>query len=310
MPAGGSIEFATYYFRDRALAAALIAAHARGVLVAVHLEGSPRVAGANDAVIAMLADGIGGGLRVLRPGRAPERIRPYLHAKIYAFSHPRPCVLVGSFNPSGDEPEDAAMIAEIGDQDRGHNLLVEHHEEAIVRFLIRGMRGMRGAGDRFLPGRRIESGETAMWLYPRVGRGALELALGAARPGTRVRGAISHLKDGSIARALTAASRRGATLDLIVHDTERRVREAAIEALVATGARVRRYARADALPLHSKFLLIDGAGRPNAWFGSLNFNDRSRHRNHELLVRSREPALYAALERRFGEIAAELTPRS
>ena len=49
---GGAIDWATYYFRDRDLAAALIAASDRGVAVTLHVEGQPRRNGANAAVLA------------------------------------------------------------------------------------------------------------------------------------------------------------------------------------------------------------------------------------------------------------------
>ena len=67
-PAGSRIDWATYYFRDRALAEALIRASDRGVNVTLVLEPNPRRKGANDPVIAMLkAHGLGGGLHLYRP---------------------------------------------------------------------------------------------------------------------------------------------------------------------------------------------------------------------------------------------------
>ena len=53
-PAGGSIDWVTYYFRDRELASALIDARQRGVDVRLTLSGKPRTSFANDVVIGML----------------------------------------------------------------------------------------------------------------------------------------------------------------------------------------------------------------------------------------------------------------
>lgn len=55
VPAGGSIDWITYYFRDLRLAKALIQAHKRGVKITISLAGKPRTSDANDAVIAMLS---------------------------------------------------------------------------------------------------------------------------------------------------------------------------------------------------------------------------------------------------------------
>lgn len=309
VPSGGEIHWATYYFRDRALARALIAASDRGVRITLHVEGRPRRAGVNAEVLAMLsAHGLGGGLHIHRPAAelvAP--LHPHLHAKIYAFSHPEPAVLVGSFNPSGDEPEDADIIAEIGDQDRGHNVLVEYRDPAVVRALSRHVDAIGGLFDRFRPRRSVEAADgTRFWFYPRLDTGIIDGALVGLGEGATIRGAISHLKRGFLAERLAAAAQAGAAIRLIVHDTERRVPEAAVTALAEAGVAIARYARPDGLPLHAKFLLVETPAERSAWLGSFNYNPRSRYLNHELLVRSREPGLFAALAARFEAIAGEL----
>ena len=307
VPAGGAIDWATYYFRDCALAGALIAASERGVRVTLHVEGRPRRADANAEVLAMLsAHGLGGGLYIHRPGRIAA-LHPHLHAKIYAFSHPEPAVLIGSFNPSGNLPENQEIIAEIGDQDRGHNLLVEFEDPIIVSALRAHVQTLGGIGDRLRRTRSVTAGLTKIWFYPRLRTGIIDAALARPGAGSSIRGAISHMKSGSLSRSLAGAARRGASVELIVHHTERRVPAATIETMAASGIRIARYARADQLPLHAKLLLIDEPDRRSAWFGSFNYNPRSRYLNHEILVRSRDPELYAALSHRFDEIAAEIS---
>jgi hypothetical protein len=306
VPRGGGIDWATYYFRDRALAQALIDASDRGVKVNLHVEGRPRRASVNGQVLAMLsAHGLGGGLHVHRPGKLLPKLHPHLHTKIYAFSHPEPVALLGSFNPSGDIPEDPDIIEEIGDQDRGHNLLVAYRDLPIVDGLRGHVRGLGGSRDRFRAGRTIASGPVTLYFYPRLRTGIIDRQIAPLGQGSRIVGAISHLKQGSLSAGLAAASRRGAAVELIVHDTERRVPEAAIELLRKSGVVVSRYARPDALPLHAKFLLVEAPAGRTAWFGSFNFNPRSRYLNHELLVRSAEADLWDGLYRRYLEIAAE-----
>ena len=308
VPTGGEIDWATYYFRDRKLAEALIEASDRRVKVTLHLEGQPRRRSANREVLEMLrAHGFRGGLHVHRPGRFLPMLHPHLHEKIYAFSHPEPFVLVGSFNPSGDEPEDPEVIAEIGDQDRGHNMLAAYRDPAIVRALQRHVRRIRGAADRFRLDRTQTIGDTSFFFYPRLRTGIIDRHLAQVDAGTRIWGAISHLKKGFLSDRLASAAGRGAAVELIVHDTERRVPEATIVALRSAGVTVRRYVRPDALPLHAKFLLIDSPDQRTAWFGSFNFNPRSRYLNHELLVHSADPALWQALYDRYQSIAVELS---
>ena len=131
----------TYYFRDRRLAEDLLRAHRRGVKVTVTLEKQPRTGHANESVTEMLAgqNGLGAGFRSLfqRRIRVPFIKKPRLHEKLYCFSHPNPTAFIGSFNPSGDGSEDdRAIIEEIGDQDRGHNVLVGITDPVLVGRLV------------------------------------------------------------------------------------------------------------------------------------------------------------------------------
>ena len=307
VPPGGRIDWVTYYFRDRRLAQALIEASDRGVGVTLHLEGRHRRASVNREVLAMLSShGLGGGLHVHRRRRMASMLDPQVHAKIYAFSHPAPVVLVGSFNPSGNDPEDPEVIAEIGDQDRGHNMLIAYRDPAIVHMLQRQVRSLGRTFDRFRMRRTETIGRTSFYFYPRLHTGIIDAHLALLGEGTRIFGAVSHLKPGALPDALSAAVGRGAAVELIVHDTERRVSEAAIANLRSTGLRIRRYVRPDALPLHAKFLLFDVAGERTAWFGSFNLNPSSRYLNHELLVHSADQCLWENLFHRYQEIAAEL----
>ncbi|MCL6739602.1 phospholipase D-like domain-containing protein [Sphingomonas sp. RB56-2] len=310
VPAGGKIAWSTYYFRDRALAQSLIEASDRGVMVTLRIEGDPRFPEVNEAVIAMLEQhGLGGGLKIHRPPhRWPERRYGYWHSKIYCFSHPVPTALIGSFNPSGDEPEDEGILASIGDQDRGHNLLVAF--EGNRAFLALGKR-VRQIGGRFarfdpLQNRPIRLGASTVWTYPRLWPGLIDHQLKSLGRGDRVRGAISHLKHGRLAEQLAAGAKRGVSIELLLHDTERRVPEEVVAELAAAGVIARRYARPDSLPLHSKFLIVDEGGSRNAWFGSFNYNQRSYRHNHEVLVETRDPNILCALVDRFDEIAAEV----
>jgi hypothetical protein len=302
-PPGSAIDWATYYFRDRALADALIRASDRGVQVRLVLEARPRQPWANDAVAGMLREhGLRGGF-ALRDGRG----KGSLHTKIYCFSNPG-IAWVGSFNPSGDAPEVAAIIAEIGDQDRGDNLLVGFTDPTLVSALtghVRGMSRRRNLFDRFRPSfnRIVAGAETQLYFYPRLRPLLVEPEIARLRRGDRVQGAVSHLKSGPLVAALTSAARNGAAVALIVHDTKRRVPAAVVDQLRGAGVTVTRRGVNAAAPMHAKFLCIERGDAAAAWFGSLNFNKRSRRHNDEVLVRSADPDLFAALQARFEQLA-------
>jgi phosphatidylserine/phosphatidylglycerophosphate/cardiolipin synthase-like enzyme len=305
-PAGSRIDWATYYFRDRALAEALMRASDRGVRVTLVLEPDPRRAGTNDAVISMLAGhGLNGGFHLYRP--APFD-RGHLHAKIYAFSHPD-VAWIGSFNPSGDVPEDAEVVAEIGDQDRGHNLLLPIESArltAALRHHVGKLAGWNPVPVFLRPhsNHTIQEAGTKLYFYPRLLTYPVERSIARLKAGDRLRGAISHLKAGELTKQLARAVDCGAKVDLLVHDTERRVPTELVEQLANDGVSIVRVSHPDDLPMHAKFLLIERAGQSHAWLGSYNFNKKSRRRNAEILLRTDDPTVVAQLGDRFVRIAA------
>ena len=288
VPAGGSIDWMTYYFRDEALAEALVRAHDRGVSVRVRLESRPRHRGANARVIERLRTGIGEGLRIEHRLSGAS----HLHTKLYCFGGEQPAALVGSFNPSGNVPEDPAVIDDIGNQDRGHNLLVEIREPALVEALVQHAR----------EGRRLDGAEA--FSFPRRD-GPLEQRLVRLGRGARLRIAASHVRDPSVARQLTAIVERGGTVELLTHHTPRRSPERLLKLLREGGVKTYRYHHPDDLPMHAKFMLAeDGDSRWSA-FGSYNLTRTSRWLNRELLLFSENADLWAQLDARWREILAE-----
>ncbi|MGE0583484.1 MAG: phosphatidylserine/phosphatidylglycerophosphate/cardiolipin synthase family protein [Steroidobacteraceae bacterium] len=305
-PAGASIDWATYYFRDLRLADALIRASDRGVRVRLALEAETRRAGANDEVIARLSrHGLGGGFCLHHKW---YWARGKLHAKIYCFSEPD-FAWVGSFNPSGNEPEDAETIAEIGDQDRGHNLLLAIRGPKLVRVLRRHVARLCHATplDRIRPSynRVAAEGPRRMYFYPRLRTRVVEREIAMLGKGARLTGAVSHLKPDSFSTVIERAARRGVAVRLLVHDTERRVPAALVATLAAAGVEIARYRHPAGLPMHAKFLLLTGPRGRCAWLGSYNHNTRSRKRNHELLLRTADPAECDGLQERFDAMWGE-----
>lgn len=303
-PAGASIDWATYYFRDVALAQALIRASDRGVAVRLVVEPHPRLRGANVEAVSLLKDhGLAGGLR-LRPRFA--RLGQ-LHAKAYVFSHPG-IALVGSFNASSNGTEADDALREIGDQDRGYNLLLRLDAPALVAAL-RAQVAWLGDGaasplDRFRPrlNRAVRDGATELFFYPRLRTQIVEPDIATLRAGDRVQAAISHMKRGSFIAAIEAARAKGVAVDLFVHATERRVPSRLVAELAAQGISITRVGDGERVPMHNKFLVLDRGGARHAWLGSYNYNAKSRWLNDELLVRTADAATVDALEGRFAEM--------
>jgi len=317
VPAGGTIDWITYYFRDRRLAAGLLHAHRRGVRVTVTLDGRPRTEHANDAVVAMLSgpDGLGDGLRIISQAGIPtldgKQWTPRLHAKLYCFSHPTPVAYIGSFNPSGDRPEqEPDLIREIGDQDRGHNVLVGIFDPALVQYLKAYARWMFEARhplfQRFaiLANRPYRGEDTEIYFWPRIiGHPVLKF-LNQMAPGAHIRVAASHLKGNAMARALLGLARRGAELEIIAGATERRVPAAIEQKFCNAGVVFRRIGQTDGLPMHNKFVIAEKNGQHWSIFGSFNWNTRSYWLNHEIGAISTNRRLWEAFAQRWEAMVA------
>ena len=308
VPAGGEIVWITYYFRDERLADALIRAHRRGVRVLVSVEGRPRIRSANERVITRLADpetGIGAGLRVVKRG-----LFRHLHEKLYCFSHPQPVALAGSFNPSGNTPEDPRIIAKIGDQDRGHNFLAEVRGKAVAP-LIEHARALHNhvptLFQRLSPRwiRPIRARKLRAYLFPRLGN-PLDGLLTSLTPGSRLRIAASHLRDTSIAATLGMLAAAGVQVELLTEETQRRVPPAIEQQLRKSGVEFARYTHPDHLPMHNKFLLAETPEGRWAAFGSFNLTRTSRWLNTELLIVSEDDAVFDAFAGRWDVMKAEM----
>lgn len=312
VPPGGEIDWVTYYFRDRDLADALWRAQRRGVRVRVAVDGRPRLAHANEAVHEMLTglDALGNGFKALCPPPLipGTRIRGRLHSKVYCFSHPLPTVFAGSFNPSGDTPEDPDVIARIGDQDRGHNFLVQITDPILTQALIQHVRRIHERADeRFWRCRRhanriVEHDGARLYFYPRLNHRLLLGQLDALGAGDRLRIATSHIKARSVLHSLRSASGRGVKVSIVTHDTERRAPQEVLSSLRAAGVDAKRYRDSSGLPMHTKFLLLESGGKGHVYYGSLNLNLQSQLLNHEVLLSSENPALFEAFSSRWQEI--------
>jgi phosphatidylserine/phosphatidylglycerophosphate/cardiolipin synthase-like enzyme len=320
VPAGGAIDWVTYYFRDRRLAEELLRAHSRGVKITVTLEGHPRTPDANAEVVAMLSgpDGLGEGFRTVSVAGVPtpsgNLLKPRLHEKLYCFSHPKPVAFIGSFNPSGDDPEKRPdIICEIGDQDRGHNVLVGLSDPVLVDGLVRHARWTNRArhsvlGRFFASGKKtLRAGDTEVHFLPRLSPHAVARFLGRFGEGSRVRIAASHISGRSTLNAIIGLARRGAALEVLAESTLRRVPVEVEDNLTGAGIPFRRISHPEGLPMHHKFLLVEQNSQRWVVFGSYNWTTRSYWLNHEICAISTDRQLYTAFAERWEVLESQNT---
>jgi len=320
VPAGGSIEWVTYYFRDRGLAAELVEAHERGVNVRVTVEGRPRSARANDRVIQLLEEPLGNNLRVVRmaiDGKPLSKLlRSRLHAKIYCFSHPDPVAFVGSYNPSSDHPEeDPQIIQEIGDHDRGHNALVELREPALVGALVAHARGLNksvlGPWRRLWPrmNRPVGSDSASLHFWPRASAHPIKRYLYELPRGSRVRIAASHLSGVSAEKMLLRLAARGIRIEIFTDQTDRRASPDLERKLAQAGIAVARVVYHEWIPMHNKFVLVEAGMKRSVIFGSFNWSRPSQRYNHEIGVIAGDSELFSAFANRWNVLAEQARKR-
>lgn len=305
VPSGGSIDWITYYFRDLRLAKALIQAHKRGVKVTLSLAGKPRTSDANDAVIAMLSgpDGLSDRLRIVTlpgipapPGRA---WRPQLHEKLYCFSHPKPIAFIGSFNPSGNNPEERPdIIREIGDHDKGYNALIGLVDPELVTQLVKHARKIHktppGLFYRFSAdaNKAIVGADTTIHFWPRVHSHPVMQFLNRFSSNARVRIFASHIRTKVAVNSMIELANRGVSLEIFADSTYRRVTKKVEQRLVSAGIQFRRSRNLENFPMHLKLVLVEDHGQVWSIFGSFNWTKPSFWLNHEIAAISSDPMLF------------------
>jgi len=316
VPNGGEIHWITYYFRDEELARELILAHNRGVAVWVDLEKKPRTKHANQKVaeIFLRAQGLNGRCRQISHLFPDNYLfkKPRLHEKLYYFSHPYPHVLLGSFNPSSNRPEDFSIISDIGDQDQDHNFLVQFNNDYIVGALKSHMQyihtNTHGPWERLFSSNNhvIQKGDTKIYLFPRRCRGILKKYLDTIPPNSIIRVAVSHMNDLGMAKLFCSLGNKGVHIEMIAHASHRRVPLRIERKLRQKNIIFHRYLHPKGTSTHNKFILIENERFKQVIFGSMNLSSRSLHANHELLVFSENPSLFEEFYKCWNKMAKDI----
>ncbi len=315
VPPGGSIDWVTYYFRDRPLARGLIAASRRGVRVTLTLERKPRIAAANRQVIEMLSgeDGLGSGLRTISlPGLlSPPGLawKPQVHEKVYCFSHPQPVAFIGSFNPSNDSPEDTPGILEkIGDHNVAYNALVAAKDPQMASALAEHVRSLNLNGSSLLyrftskQPRSLDFGHTVVHFWPRLGGHPIEQLLAGFGAGSRIRIAASHIRSPGSVSCMVMLAKRGARVEVLTEHTRSRVPHKTEKRLSAAGIAFRRIGKSINVPMHLKFMLVENESIRRTVFGSFNWTLPSYWLNHEIAAISVDESVFEIFEAHWNKL--------
>ena len=296
VPAGGEILWATYYLANVALMERLRLASLRGVKLMVALEARPRRPAVNAEAFKRL-----GALTGLSLVPVRSRIYAHLHEKLYYFSHPQPFFLVGSYNPSMDASLDADAVLDIGDQDQGHNVLVQVDSAQAVERVRQHLRAYLGEA---APVPYALTDELAVTFLPEDGRAPHLQWL--QRDWQEIHIAMSHLRDGTVVNRLGRQARKGCKVRIICHESHRRFPARHEHALRDAGVEVFRYCHPRQFPMHSKFTLLANGTERISLYGSLNFTKTSRWLNREVLVRSDAARTYDSLLANWHDIRQEI----
>jgi phosphatidylserine/phosphatidylglycerophosphate/cardiolipin synthase-like enzyme len=151
----------------------------------------------------------------------------------------------------------------------------------------------------------LTAGRFNIFFFPRLDTSVVSRLMND-RNYERVRIAVSHFRDSHLARMLGRLALSGTTVEMIAHDTLRRV-PLWVEAFAKTqGIEIVRYAHPQSLPMHSKFILLSGQGSRRVLFGSMNLTRTSRLLNHEILVAAdNEPGVFEMFNARWEHMLAE-----
>ncbi len=294
-PAGAEIRVALFSFTRSPPSDALVRAAARGVDVAIVLDGG--------------ADGVGSEVAALTAGLGA--------AKVHLCDAPgTACVGSGImhhktflFSALTDGRRDVVMQA-------SHNLTTTQltmHNNAVI---VAGDGALYAAyrrtwddlfADVEIPAydRRADGdGPTHVQFFPRPTGDPVIEALAEVRcdATARIRVAMAYFTDGrrGVATALAARAGDGCDVRVVAGDAEIPLGAVVASTLTGAGVELTRYPDRSGWSLHSKYLLIDAptaagpAHRRRVYTGSHNWTDAARAINDETLLTVEDDAVFAA----------------
>ena len=313
VPANGKIYWMCYYFNEPILFDALIAASNRGVEIKLIIEGNPRSSEVNVSCFKVLSEqtNISIAIKTSKPFWRYLGIHwhGHMHAKMYYFSHPNPCVLIGSYNPTSD-PHDinSHLIDQIGDHTISHNVLVKTHENVVTSNLIKHFCKIYDSTG-YLRFSRLNnlthtSSEWHINFLPRYKSHSVSHLLSSKDKNVLIKCAISHLKGPAILDPLIKASRSEKIIEIIIGASKRRINQNTLTKLEQHKIKYRLITTDNHKLMHSKFIIYQSNKEYCVLFGSFNWSSRSWWLNNEIIACCRDEAVIRAFEQRWNEMLA------
>jgi phosphatidylserine/phosphatidylglycerophosphate/cardiolipin synthase-like enzyme len=294
----------------------LIEAANRGVKVSLVLEASPRVSHANDDVYQLLKRSGNIEIRYVRhysPHRSIFGGLPKVHEKIYYFKdNKRAFAYIGSYNPSGRENDDPQIIKRIGDQDRGHNFLVEIDDDLLVDELYNHCVLMKdtthGFFEIFKKGKKeVSNLDTTLYFFPWAGLKSIVNFLNLAEENDKIYISASHIWLFGITGIFLKLRKKNVDIEIISHDTKRRFPKVVQKKLEKYSINCLRYQHPENYPMHNKFILIEKKNEKLVGFGSLNLTNRSLFESHEIFAVTKDESVVAAFKQRWNDMYKTIT---
>jgi phosphatidylserine/phosphatidylglycerophosphate/cardiolipin synthase-like enzyme len=311
----GEIFWITYYFRDFFLAEKLIRAAERGAKVTVLLEAQPRVKNANLEILNLLKTNEKVAVKAIRHKSLHKLFsgfNPKIHEKLYYFKcNNKTSAFIGSYNPSGRENDDLNILELIGDQDRGHNFLLELNDNVFLEDLYKHCIYMKNIRHGFLENlrkwhRKIESDGDILYYFPWSSKRVLFNFFEKAVRGDIMYISISHFTLKSLVFRLYRLSKKGVVIKMISHNTKRRFPKKIENLLSKLNITFMRYTHPKQYPMHNKFVILERKKETLVASGSLNFTFKSLNGNHEILFITRNSAITQQFKDRWNTIEKEI----
>jgi len=316
-PDNGEICWMCYYFNEPILLDALIRASQRGVNIELILDGNPRSPEINQASLAALKDypAIKITTIITKPLWKYLGINwhAHMHSKLYYFSLSRPCVFIGSYNPTaGPQHIKQSLIENIGDHSISHNALVKIDERDVIACLLKYFKNMKT--HNHMSWSRFSSINNNTHKYrqwdinflPRYKSHPVHRLFQSKDQNAHIKCAISHLKGPGIHRPLTRAIKSGKSVEVILGSTKRRVSQNKLAYLEKHKIRYHQINTDNHALMHNKFIIYKSDMEHCVLFGSFNWSRRSWWLNHEILACSRNKEIVAGFEQRWNELIATI----
>ncbi len=316
IPKGGNIDWMCYYLNDTSILNALIEAASRGVAVSLLIDAAPRIPSVNDLSLRYLREHAASKINIIAARKKPVweylglNWHPHFHSKLYYFSHPKPQVYIGSYNPTAEANElSQEIISEIGDHSISHNVLVKITNQEVVTILHKYARNMRQRS--FRSGARLHPWHNRAhcakgWkiqLLPALSTHPIQNLL-TTNEEADIKCAISHLKGPGIKRLLTAALRSGKNLEVLLESTERRVPRQILSFFDKNKIPYHQPKLPVNCLMHNKYILYKSARESKVTFGSYNWSTRSRYLNHEIIVTTDKQDIVAHFDSRWNRVVS------